>query len=81
MAGPKMVTIDDDIFAESMGYLLEWEDQYDEAGNWVSGSYVGEYDGVTSIKVEYDESYTETIQFFSSGSEILYVLICELKLN
>lgn len=85
MAGPKMVTIDDDVFAESIGYLLEWDDNapvYSQNGLITGyGAYVGEYDGVTSVRMEYEESYTETIQLFSSNSEILYILICELKLN
>ena len=72
-SGPEMVCVDEDDYDESQGYVLTWDDRLNK--------YVGSYDGITSIRMTYTESYTETIQLYDDENAVLYLIICELKIK
>ena len=85
--GPQMVTIDDDDFAESMGFLLEWDDNapvYENGKIVRYGAYVGEYDGVTTINMKMPEDVTQKTMtekvLFQSAQATFCVFYCELIL-
>lgn len=94
-SGPEFVTVDDTDYLDEnaeighYGYLLKYDESVGE-----NGAYVGEYDGVTTIRMTLPEpdgeeteqtedngNLSEIIQFFDKDGSMILVLICELSVN
>lgn len=89
--GPRMLLIDEAPFDNpdpdaigANGFMLEWVEQETEEG--YVGGYVGQYDGITSIRMTMPEETegfvpVEMIQLFNSSNEVIMAIICELAIR